>query len=225
MDFKIYKKAVLFLIVFFSFLSCTVVRHDDQAKSSENEVTFYFEDESFDAASYVEENWGTRILPEIKEGARNLEELISELKSDPSKTSEQSGIRKEDTSPYSFMVKGQFKIQEVNRESSAGIMTLDIPDISEDGNCRVQIGPVIKKSMIRDSLEFIKFGDFSNQIEFANISREINFYVRDNIVNEIDDLWETGKTVDLYGVFTMDDTGAVLITPVMIELLDGDNNE
>ncbi|MBN2628651.1 MAG: DUF2291 domain-containing protein [Spirochaetales bacterium] len=212
------------MIILAFFLSCTIVKHEDMNKGSDEEVTFYFEDESFDAASYVKENWDSRILPEIRENASELEELIGMLKTDRDSTEKQYGIRKEETSPYSFMIKGQFKIKEINRTSSAGILYLDLADISGNGDCAVQIGPVIKKSMIRDSLEFIKFGDFSNQIEFANISRELNFHVRDNVLNGIDDTWQAGMTMELYGVFTMDDTGAVLITPVSVRLADGESN-
>ncbi len=225
MHLNYFKKTGLLLVILFPLFSCTVVKHNDQAKSSEEEVTFYFEDESFDAASYVKENWETRIVPDIERKARNLKDLLEELKSDPTEASEKYGIRKEETSPYSFIIKGQFEIIEVNRTSSAGIMYIDLEDLSGNAFCAVQIGPVIKKSMIRDALEFIKFGDFSNQIEFANISREINFYVRDNIVNKIDETWKPGMSVDIQGVFTMDEAGSVLITPVMIELLNGESNE
>jgi len=217
------------IIVFFLFLvlfsSCTVVKHEEQSNGNGGEVTFYFEDESFDAASYVEENWDNRVLPEIKDRAIELDAIVQGLRDNKDNTCRKYGIRKEETSPYSFMIKGHFSIREVNRASSAGLLLLDLPDVSGKGYCAVQIGPVIKKSMIRDSLDFIQFGDFSNQIEFANISRELNFYVRDNIVNVLDDSWSSGMKVNLYGAFTMNNDGGVLITPVILELVNGDNNE
>jgi predicted lipoprotein len=80
--------------------------------------------------------------------------------------------------------------------------------------------------MVRDALEFIKFDDFNNQIEFANISREINFYIRDNIVPSVDDSWKPGMVVDFLGAFTLfDGSEEVMITPVQLELSSGDANE
>ena len=35
----------------------------------------------------------------------------------------------------------------------------------------LQIGPVIKGTSIRDSLDFLKFDDFTNQLEFARVCK------------------------------------------------------
>ncbi|MBI9101823.1 MAG: DUF2291 domain-containing protein [Spirochaetales bacterium] len=217
-------KLILFLSIIISLFSCTVVKHDKQDSGKGDEVTFYFENEDFDAANYVAENWETRILPKILENAHDLDFVIRQLQSDRNQAEKSLGIRKEETSPFSFMVRGKFPIQSIDRTSSAGIMFLDIPDLSGVNYCRVQIGPIIKKSMIRDALSFIQFGDFSNQIEFANISREINFYIRDNVLNVVDDSYSAGKIVELFGVFTFDKSGGILITPVSINLEAGEND-
>ncbi|MDD4573216.1 MAG: DUF2291 domain-containing protein [Sphaerochaeta sp.] len=224
---KLLRNAFLILMISAVFVSCTFVKHDGSSTSKNDDgVSFYFEDESFDAVEYVHGIWDDQVVGTFKEEARELEALLNGLRTDPEKTKEAYGIRKEELSPYTFIVSGRIPIKEVNRESSAGLLVLDILDLSEESNCTIQIGPVIKKSMVRDALEFIKFDDFNNQIEFANISREINFYIRDNIVPSVDDSWKPGMVVDFLGAFTLfDGSEEVMITPVQLELCSGDANE
>ncbi|MDC7232767.1 MAG: DUF2291 domain-containing protein [Spirochaetales bacterium] len=217
---RIFKILVLILIISF-FASCTVVRHDEKGKKSQGDVTFYFESKDFDAASYVKENWDSQIIPEIRDNAVQLEDLIDLLGSDQEEAEKKYGIRKEDTSPYAYIVKGEYAVKELNRDSAVGYLYIDQSDLS-DGLCAIQVGPVFKLSAVRDALSFINFGDFSNQIEFANISREINFYVRDNVTAGLGDTVPENSRVSFYGVFLMDKEGKVIITPVILDLSTGE---
>ena len=215
--------SIVFIITtLVGFSSCKVVKHSElNKKGSKDEVTFYFESENFDAAAYVKENWDSRIVPEIQNSAISLSSLLKGLDNDFEETNIKYGIKKEDTSPYSFAVSETAVIKDIDTESSAGILTIDIHDLTADGFSKIQIGPVIKKSMIRDYLSFIKFGDFENQIEYANVSRELNFYIRDNILNKINDDYKIGATISFTGVFNFDKSGEILITPIEIELSEG----
>lgn len=220
-----YNKIILIsalILIITGISSCKVVKHSDMKKSGSDEnVSFYFENDDFDAAAYVEENWDERILPEIKENAIPLTQLLEEIKNNFDKAASVYGVQKEDTSPFSFAIKAETIIENIDKESAAGILSVEIPDLTNEGYCEIQIGPVIKKSMVRDYLSFIKFGDFENQIEFANVSRELNFYIRDNIVNVIDESFVKGESISFFGVYTYDKSGAVLITPVEIKFAGG----
>ncbi|RFU93974.1 DUF2291 domain-containing protein [Sphaerochaeta halotolerans] len=224
---KLLRNTCLILIISALFMSCTFVKHDGSSKNKNNDgVSFYFEDESFDAVEYVHDIWDDRVLTIFEEEAYDLKELLSLLRTDTETTKKKYGIRKEELSPYTFIVSGTFPIYEVNRDSSAGLLVLDLPDLSQESNCTIQIGPVIKKSMVRDALEFIKFDDFNNQIEFANISREINFYIRDNVVSVVNESWEPGMNVSFLGAFTLyDGSEEIMITPVWLELNNGESDE
>ena len=226
MRFKTLNTAFMLLLSIGLLFSCTVVKHNEKSQKSDT-VSFYFEDESFDAVSFIREIWDAKIILHMQENSEDLTTLLDDLRDNPKEAYEAFGIKKEELSPYTFIVRGTLKIREINRDSSAGLLILDLPDLTDEGYCEIQIGPVIKKSMVRDSLEFIKFGDFNNQIEFANISREINFYIRDNVVSKVDDSWQAGMSVKFCGAFTVNDTGNILITPVSLELVssDGEANE
>ena len=62
----------------------------------------------------------------------------------------------------------------VDVKSRHGLMTVDIPTKSGPRQVDLQIGPVIFGTALRDSLPFIHFGDFVNQIQFAQVSRALN---------------------------------------------------
>lgn len=197
------------------FTSCTVVKHDEQNQKDSGEVEFYFESDNFDASAYVEENWESKIFPEIKYNAHGLSVVVEDLKTNREKAIKDYGIKKTGSSFYSFMVKGSDIIKKLDRSSSAGLMVLE-------NGAKIQIGPVIKKSVVRDSLSFINFGDFSNQIEYANISREINIYIKKNIVNSVSSDFTVGDNIEIIGVFILDKSDNIIITPIFIEKTVGE---
>ena len=53
-------------------------------------------------------------------------------------------------------------------------MTVEIATKNGPRQVDLQIGPVIFGTALRDSLPFVHFGDFVNQIQFAQISRALN---------------------------------------------------
>ena len=60
----------------------------------------------------------------------------------------------------------------------------------------VQIGPAMRGTAIRDALDFVSFGDFTNQIDFARFGKAFNIYVSRNTLEKLprDDL--VGRKVD-----------------------------
>jgi predicted lipoprotein len=207
--------SISFVLVMF--FSCTIVKNSApgteksavQAAASNNE---------FDAAGFVKANWSGKIEPELMNNAIDVREVVSALKKDQAAAEKKIGRRKEETAPFNYIVKGKEIIKSVNTESAAGYIELNLPDASGEENVKVQIGPVIKSSAVRDVLSFINFGDFVNQIDFANISREINFYVRNNVVSGLNKTNIVGKHLSFVGAFTEDSTGKVLITPIKISV-------
>jgi predicted lipoprotein len=203
-------------LVLVSFSGCTIVKHQapGQAGSAADKPVSVTSDGSFDAKSYVASNWSGKIVPELANNAVELRDILSALSKDSGGAEQKYGRRQEETAPFNFIVKGDAVIRSVNTESAAGYLELELADVSGEGKVRVQIGPVFKSSAVRDVLSFIHFGDFVNQIDFANISREINFYVRDHVVSGLPKTDIAGKHFSFVGAFSEDSSGAVLITPV-----------
>ena len=199
--------------------ACTIVRHGTGGSAEESSAQKAAANEDFDAKAYVKTNWATKVEPEMAANAVDLKEILAALKKDPEAAQKKYGRRKDETAVFNFLVKGTETIKSVNTGSAAGVLELDLANPSGGGGVKLQIGPVIKSSAIRDGLEFIHFGDFTNQLDFANISKELNFYVRDNVVSGIKWTGLAGKRVAFVGAFAEDPTGAVLITPVKISVV------
>jgi predicted lipoprotein len=70
-------------------------------------------------------------------------------------------------------VKGTAKIAEVDRKSRVGLARLALP-WATDRQAAIQIGPVIRGTALRDALDFIRFTDFINQLEFASVAGALN---------------------------------------------------
>lgn len=196
--------------------SCTVVKHGEQNESSDS-VDIYFDNGEFDAAAFVDERWASRIVPQVKNKAIEINELLSLKKSDPEKaTSGSWAVQKDKTAPVNYMVRGEGNILAVNAESAAATI-----DVETGGSIiKIQIGPVIKYTSIRDSMEFINFQNFTNQLEFANVSKEINRIVRDEVLADFKSADLMGKKIRFIGCFSNNQEG-IILTPVILEILEG----
>ena len=148
----------------------------------------------------------------------DVREVVAALKKEQEAAERKYGRRQDETALFNFIVKGRETIKAVNTESAAGYVELTLADSSGGDTVKVQIGPVIKSSAVRDVLSFIHFGDFVNQLDFANISKAINFHVRDQVVAGIREKAKAGKHLAFVGAFSDDPSGKVLITPVQLSV-------
>jgi predicted lipoprotein len=223
------KKSSLLLIsilvlISFLFSSCklyTVVKHDKN--SSENKgTTFYFDSNDFDADKYVESIWDSKVLPTMEKKANDAAVVLPEIKNNVDEAGKKYGIRSSDTgSAWNFIVKGKAKIVSVNTESKNGTMDMDLEPYDGNSDFKLQIGPVIKGTSIRDSLDFIKFDDFKNQMVFADLSNAMHKRLNEQILSKMDFKNAGSKEVEFLGAFTILPSGEILVTPVKIGLLEG----
>ncbi len=195
--------------------SCTIVHHDDKQQTEGDELSIYFDNGSFDAMTYVDSIWEAQVLPRIEEEAVNLSSLMEALANDENQAITDYGYRIEVTAPFNFMVRGKARIAAANLESAAATISLDVLDPA--GNpVEIQIGPVVKGTAIRDSMDFISFEEFTNQLEFANVSREMNNRIKAEILESIDREALEGEPVEFLGAFQWRAGKPVLITPVKL---------
>jgi predicted lipoprotein len=75
----------------------------------------------------------------------------------------------------------------------------------------------MKGTAVRDSMDFINFDDFTNQLEFANVSRELNNKIKAVVLNDLDREALQGKMVDFLGAFQWVEGKSILITPVELK--------
>jgi predicted lipoprotein len=170
-----------------------------------------------DQTSYVDQIWDSKLMPTVKEDAVDLDTLLSELISNEAEASKKYGHKI--SGPYNFLVKFEGVVKEVNTKSRAGKVMMDVPLKSSRPDVLVQIGPVIQGYSVRDAVGFIRFEQFTNQIEFADVADQINNRLYEQVLKNIDFNTVQGKKLSVYGAFTLDKgLSKLTITPVIIEV-------
>ena len=99
-----------------------------------------------------------------------------------------------------------------------GIYRVKVPDVPDDLVIRMQTGPAINGTDIRDATGTIKFGQFTNQIDYQNAAAALNTGMKAQVLSKIDHSKLVGKTVQVVGVFQLINPKGWLITPVKLSV-------
>ncbi|CUH95305.1 putative secreted protein [Propionispora sp. 2/2-37] len=221
-----WKTSLLVVVCLFSavlFSGCklyTVVSNDKSNDKQGN--TFYFQDNSFDANQFVESVWDSKVMPAVNQKAADIGQVLKEARNNMDEAGGKYGFRSaQEGSAWNFIVKGQGKVLKVSRESRAGTLDIDLPPYDGKTEFKIQIGPVIKGTAVRDSLDFIKYDDFKNQMVFAELSNAFHKRIADSLLNKTDFSTVEGKEVIFTGAFTFTSFDAVVVTPLTLEFTEG----
>ena len=83
---------------------------------------------------------------------------------------------------------------------------------------RVQTGPAIYGTDLRDATGTISFGQFVNQIDYQNAGSALNREMKKQILSKIDTATLAGKTVSIVGAFKLTNPNNWLVTPVKLDV-------
>jgi predicted lipoprotein len=108
------------------------------------------------------------------------------------------------------------KLTGVVGEGKAGVYDLKVDGVPADIRVRVQTGPAINGTELRDVPGDIAFGDFKNQIEYQNAGSGINRAMKKAVLDPIDTADIGGKTIEVVGAFRLINPKNWLITPVRV---------
>jgi predicted lipoprotein len=167
-------------------------------------------------AQFADKVWDSKVLPIIQEKAQDIVTIVSEIRADPAAAGEKYG-RRESTNPYSYMVRGSGKVLEVNTQSQAGTLVLEVPALNE--KIALQIGPVVRGTALRDATGAAPFDQFTNQLDYADVAKEMNKRAVKEAFASIAPSSLADKTITFLGAFTFDprSKGLLLVTPVKVE--------
>lgn len=197
----------------------TIVKNGEQKSSEENKV--YFANSDFDVNSYVKDIWDNQLFSYYEQKQKDISVVITEITKDVNEAGESYGFGgSAQGSTWSFVVSGKGKIIEVNQESRVGIMTVDLEPFDQIADVMIQIGPIIKGSSIRDTIDTIKLDNFENQVQYASISKAFNERILSDVTATIDATM-VGKEVQFLGAFQYNSPEEIIITPVKIEIDGG----
>jgi predicted lipoprotein len=171
---------------------------------------------AFDAGTFVAESWESRIVPTVRERAVPLARLRQELAADRAAAEERYGNRPGSGSA-SFLVTGRARVLAVDTTSRAGVATLDLEPFDGAADAQLQIGPVFRGTALRDALPFIRFDDFTNQMEYASVSRLLHERVAGTVLGSVDRATLGGRVILFHGALT-DGSEPPLITPAIVQV-------
>jgi predicted lipoprotein len=177
--------------------------------------------DDFDANAYVDKIWKSKVLPDFEIRAMDLDALLQEVAKDPDKVGQDHGHRESDGNPWTYEIKGEGKVVAVDTASRHGVVTVEVQTALGPRKVDLQVGPVLFGTMLRDALPFIKFGDFVNQIQYAQVSRALNDRGTKGIRDSFDLKDAMGKMIVFHAAAILSGGDTISATPIIIEPAKG----
>jgi len=174
------------------------------------------------AERYCVENWETKLLPAIEERAIDLSTFMSGVHDDLAALGAQHAARANETSPWSFCLKGRARVLDVEEPGKVTKtrLLLDAEPYDGQADVKVQVSSVIKTNAVRDAVGFLKLDDFENQVEFAELTKVFNARIQADLITKLDAASLVGREVDLLGCVSIIGAAGeeILIVPVRLNI-------
>ena len=103
-------------------------------------------------------------------------------------------------------------------KGDSGVYDVAVEGVPATVAIRVQTGPAINGTDLRDATGTISFGQFVNQIDYQNAGSALNKEMKKQVLAKIDAGALTGKTVAVVGAFHLTDPKTWLVTPVKLDV-------
>ncbi len=171
---------------------------------------------NFDAREYANQIWSEEMQSYTKKKATDLSILINELDQNGiSQTGALYGRQAGEGSPWTFIAKTEAIVVSTDRQSRQGTALLDV----NGEKVELLIGPVVFSTEIRDSLDFISFNDFANQLDYADFGNALTSLALGRNSSQIEQL-EAQRQIKIHGVFSMSgNEDQIRVMPVFVELV------
>ncbi len=165
--------------------------------------------QAFSPDSYGQEQF-PRVRAFVKEKAVDAATLAPEVLADKDAAAQKYGTASS-TGAIMFVT-----LTGIAGEARSGVYPLTVEGVPEDITVRVQTGPAINGTDLRDAPGDIAFGDFKNQIEYQDAGSGINRAMKAAVLDGIDTASLTGKSVTVTGAFRLINPKNWMITPVEV---------
>ncbi|CAN7504693.1 DUF2291 family protein [Mesorhizobium sp. LjNodule214] len=173
-------------------------------------------DEDTRKAAFSPEAFGKAEFPNVQSAveqrAIDAPTLASAIAKDKAAAEKQYGV------PANVGTEFSVKFSGVVGEGKSGIYTVKVADVPDTLVVRVQTGPAINGTDLRDATGAITFGQFINQIEYQNAGSALNNEMKKQVLSTIDNTKLSGKTISVVGVFKLINPKGWLVTPVKLSV-------
>jgi len=169
----------------------------------------------FNAETYVDSIWQSKVVPTMLEKAADLTAVLSALDADVEAAKTQFNSSAAGGTAH-FIVKGAGRVSRVESRSQNRTLTVTLPNYNGGTEVAIQIGPAFRGTALRDAVGFIQFNQFVNQLQFADVGNRLNDRVTTSVVKDFDPATAQGKLISFCGAFTFTDRARIMITPVKL---------
>ncbi|MEU6603046.1 DUF2291 family protein [Streptomyces flaveolus] len=166
----------------------------------------------FNISQYGARTYTSKVVPTIEKNAVDVATLHQAITADPEAAGRRYGHRA-GTGPYSYSV----SVTGTAGTARGGLLPITVKGIDKV-RVSVQIGPVITGTALRDAPGFISFGQFTNQVEYADAAGALNAEMKAKVLRSFDPAAADGKKVTVIGAMTPLTSDVLTITPVSIEV-------
>lgn len=174
---------------------------------------------AFDPDAMAAGMWDEKILPYLRAKAGPLAEVQALAASDAKAAGEKYGNpKKQASSPWTFATTLEGTIVAANTESRAATIDVDVNGDAK-ADARVQVGPALRGTALRDSLDFVDFNQFTNQIDFAQFGKALNTYANKTVLEKLPRADLVGQHVTVTGAYPAASAGTLpLVAPADIAI-------
>lgn len=166
---------------------------------------------AFDPAAYGVAEF-PKIQSQIEGRAVDAATLAAAIAKDATAAGTKYGVPGEIGPEFSVKFTG------VAEKATFGVYTINVPGVSPGTTIRVQTGPAINGTDVRDATGTINFGQFTNQIDYQNAGSALNNEIKSQVLTKADAAKLTGKTVSVVGAFQLVVPNSWLVTPVKLQV-------
>ena len=135
-------RVIMVMLLIMSLVACkpwTIVKNEQ--KSDDDSSKVYFENDDFEADLFAGDIWANKLPKYLDDNKVKANLLFESLESDAEDAGEQYGIGSSEIgSSWNFIIEGKGKVVEVNSESRAGTMMIDLPPYDNQSDMTIQIG-------------------------------------------------------------------------------------
>jgi len=180
------RKAVIWAMALLLLSACDVVKLDRDGKPIIPVDPSAGPDYSVQTPQEIaQEFWGPKIMPAAHGQALDWAAL------------KQAQAKLTATDTKSVYSKFSGKVTAVDVDGLERKLTLNL----NGETVLLQLGPIIKGNAVRDAAGFIRFEDFKNQVQFAQVARALNKKALSGLPS-LDASW-VGQPVDVLAAFTL----------------------
>lgn len=104
------------------------------------------------------------------------------------------------------------------KHDGSGIYNVTVPGLPKAIVVRVQTGPAINGTDLRDATGKFQFGQFTNQIDYQNAASALNNGLKTTVLTKLPSGSLTGKKVTGVGVFQLINPDGWLLTPAKLSV-------